>query len=308
MSAFGVITTGLGRNYYLENAGDLREAPPHLHIGVYPLPVGKIRKLAGGVDELFIIEEGMPVVETAIRGVLPSKIRIHGRLDGFLPRDGELNPDIVRKALGLGEKPRVAVDTGGLRLAARPPQLCAGCPHGDTYTLIQNVISGLDSYSITADIGCYSLGAAPPYSVRETIVCMGASIGMAKGAAEAGVKNAIAVIGDSTFLHSGIAPLIDAAARNTPMTLLILDNSAVAMTGAQETILPSAALVPLIKGLGVDPEHIVTIRAHKKDESENTDILRRELAYPGLSVIIAARECLEAVKSRRKGGKTGGAA
>jgi indolepyruvate ferredoxin oxidoreductase alpha subunit len=308
VSEYGVITTGLGRNYYLENSADLAGEPPHLHIGVYPLPGEKIRRLAASVKKLLVIEEGMPVAETAIRGVLPAGIEIRGKLDGLLPEDGELDPDIVRRALGLGERERVKADTGGFALAARPPQLCAGCPHGDTYAFIKNVTDGLESCSITADIGCYSLGAAPPYSIPETIVCMGASVGMAKGAAEAGVKNALAVIGDSTFLHSGITPLIDAAARGTPMTLVILDNSTVAMTGTQETILPSRALVPLIRGIGVDPAHIITIEAHRKNEKENTEILRRELAYPGLSVIIAARECLEAVKSRRKSEKAGGSA
>jgi indolepyruvate ferredoxin oxidoreductase alpha subunit len=165
--------------------------------------------------------------------------------------------------------------------------------------VIKDLIQGLDSYSLTADIGCYSLGATPPYSLPETIVCMGASIGMAKGAAEAGVTNAIAVIGDSTFLHSGLTPLIDAAAANTPMTLVILDNSTVAMTGTQDTILPSAALVPLIRGIGVDPAHIITINAHRKDEKANAEILRREVAYRGLSVIIASRECLEAARTRK---------
>jgi indolepyruvate ferredoxin oxidoreductase alpha subunit len=297
---YGVITTGLGRNYYLENAGELGVRPSHLHIGVYPIPAEKIRSLAAAVKKIIIIEEGMPLVESTLRGVLPSGIEIRGKKDGLLPAAGELNPDIVRGALGLPERPRATADVGGLKIAGRPPQLCAGCPHGDTYTLIKNVIEGLDSYSVTADIGCYSLGAAPPYSIPETIVCMGASIGMAKGAAEAGVTHAFAVIGDSTFLHSGITPLIDAASHNTPMTLVILDNSTVAMTGTQETILPSSALVPLIKGLGVDPAHIITIEAHRKNEKENTAILRREAAYRGLSVIIASRECLEAARTRKK--------
>jgi indolepyruvate ferredoxin oxidoreductase alpha subunit len=297
---YGILTTGLGRNYYLENLPDLGEKPPHLHIGVYPLPVEKIRRLASSVKKLVIIEEGMPVAETAIRGVLPSGLEIRGKADGLLPPSGELNPDIVRAALGLGVRERAAVDLSGVKPASRPPQLCAGCPHADTFRVIKNVIDGLDSVSLTGDIGCYSLGAAPPHLIPETIVCMGASIGMAKGAAEAGIKHALAVIGDSTFLHSGITPLIDAASRGTPMTLVILDNSTVAMTGGQRTILPSSGLAPLIKGIGVDPAHIITIEAHRKNEEENTDILRRELAYPGVSVIIAARECLESARLRKK--------
>ena len=129
---------------------------------------------------------------------------------------------------------------------------------------------------------------------------MGASIGMARGAAEAGAKYAVAVIGDSTFLHSGITPLIDAAVRNTAMTLVILDNSAVAMTGGQPTILPSSGLESLIKGLGVDPAHVITLEAHRRKEEENLAVFKRELEYRGLSVIIAVRECLETARAKKK--------
>jgi indolepyruvate ferredoxin oxidoreductase alpha subunit len=123
---------------------------------------------------------------------------------------------------------------------------------------------------------------------------------MAKGVAEAGMKHAVAVIGDSTFLHSGITPLIDAVSRNTPMTVVILDNSVVAMTGGQTTILPSSSLEPLIKGIGADPAHVVTIEAHRRREAENTEILRREIMYPGLSVVIAVRECIETARTKKK--------
>jgi indolepyruvate ferredoxin oxidoreductase alpha subunit len=129
---------------------------------------------------------------------------------------------------------------------------------------------------------------------------MGASIGMARGAAEAGIKHALAVIGDSTFLHSGIAGLIDAAAADTPMTVLILDNSIVAMTGCQETMIPSSALPPLILGLGVKEEHLLELEAKKQLLEENAARLRRALEHPGLSVVIFKRECLEALRKRRK--------
>jgi indolepyruvate ferredoxin oxidoreductase alpha subunit len=295
---FGVITTGLGKNYYEENLPELGVRPSHLHIGVYPLPGEKIRRLAGAVKKIIVVEEGMPFAETALRGILPLPVPVAGKLNGTLPEAGELNPDILRPALGLPTKPRLAVEVP--ELPARPPQLCAGCPHGDTYTAIKKALQDLENSVITSDIGCYALGALPPFSMPETIVCMGASVGMAKGAAEAGVKYAVAVIGDSTFLHSGITPLIDAVSRRTPMTLIILDNSVVAMTGGQTTILPSTSLETLVKGLGVEPEHVVVLEAHRRLDAENTAAIRREIEYPGVSVVIAVRECIESARVKKK--------
>jgi indolepyruvate ferredoxin oxidoreductase alpha subunit len=140
----------------------------------------------------------------------------------------------------------------------------------------------------------------PPHPVPESIVCMGASVGMAKGAADAGIPYALGVIGDSTFLHSGITGLIDAAAADTPMTLIILDNSTVAMTGCQEPIVPSSRLRGIILGIGVKPEHLLELEAKKQLLGENAARLRGEIEYRGLSVVIFKRECLEAFRKRRK--------
>jgi indolepyruvate ferredoxin oxidoreductase alpha subunit len=161
-------------------------------------------------------------------------------------------------------------------------------------------VEGHPSTAVNADIGCYSLGALPPYGVPESIVCMGASIGMARGAADAGLPYAIAVIGDSTFLHSGLPALIDAAASDTPMTLIILDNSTVAMTGCQDPILPSARLPQIIRGIGVKEEHLVELEAKKQLIEANAARLKQEVEYPGLSVVIFKRECLEAARRKRK--------
>jgi indolepyruvate ferredoxin oxidoreductase alpha subunit len=140
----------------------------------------------------------------------------------------------------------------------------------------------------------------PPYAVPESIVCMGASVGMARGAAEAGLKYAIGIIGDSTFLHSGITALIDAIVTNAPMTLIILDNSIVAMTGCQQTMLDSDRLRPLILGLGLDPEHLLELEAKKHLLEENAVKLKKAIEYRGLSVVIFKRECLEAARKRKK--------
>jgi indolepyruvate ferredoxin oxidoreductase alpha subunit len=228
-------------------------------------------------------------------------------LDAVVNRAGELDPDNVRKALGLPAR-RSALDEG-IKIPdfpGRPPQLCQGCPHGDSYQSINRAVAELDPSSghantaICSDIGCYSLGAAPPYSSIESIVCMGASIGMARGAAEAGIKYALAVIGDSTFLHSGITGLVDAVQADAPMTVIILDNSIVAMTGCQETIVPSENLGRLILGLGVKAEHLLELETKPGLAEENSALLKKEMEYKGLSVIIFRRECLEAFRKRRK--------
>jgi indolepyruvate ferredoxin oxidoreductase alpha subunit len=217
-----------------------------------------------------------------------------------VPPDGELNPDIVREALGLPRRDGVAIS--GLTLAGRPPQFCAGCPHGDTLHALKLALAGYPQTTVTSDIGCYTLGALPPHSAVETCVCMGASIGMAKGAAEAGLHPVVAVIGDSTFLHSGVTPLMDAVSANANMTLVIADNGTVAMTGTQPTVLPQSQLEKVILGTGVDPDHFHVLAAHPKHAERNADVFRREIEHHGLSVIIARRECLEAVKESRKGG------
>jgi indolepyruvate ferredoxin oxidoreductase alpha subunit len=153
---------------------------------------------------------------------------------------------------------------------------------------------------INSDIGCYSLGAAPPFSTIESVVCMGASVGMAKGAADAGLKYSIAVIGDSTFIHSGITNLLDAVAANANMTLIILDNSTVAMTGCQPTMVPSDRLRDLILGCGVNPERLLQLEAKNDQIDDNAAKLKAQIENQGLSVVIFKRECLEALRKNKK--------
>ncbi|HYK90000.1 MAG TPA: thiamine pyrophosphate-dependent enzyme [Acidobacteriota bacterium] len=296
----GVITTGVARNYFEENLQDLACVPSHLHVGAYPIPAEKVRQLAARVERVLILEEGYPFLERSLRGIIPPSIRILGRESGDLPMDGELTPDLVRRALGLPR--REILEIPGLTLAARPPQLCAGCPHCDTLNALNEALSTYQDPVVTSDIGCYTLGALPPYSAVESCVCMGASVGMAKGAAEAGLHPVVAVIGDSTFLHSGVTPLMDAVAANADMTLVIADNGTVAMTGTQPTILPQTQLQQVVLGTGVDPRHFQVLTAHRKNHEENTRVLKREIDYRGLSVIISRRECLEAVKLAKSEG------
>lgn len=298
---FAVITTGMAGNYYLECKPEIiattKSEPSHLHIGTYPLAEDKIRTLLGLVKRVLILEEGYPFLERTLRGILPQAIEIQGRESGHIPPDGELNPDLVRKALGL------TIQSGVLapeyKVPARPPQLCPGCPHIDSYGALKEVLSSFNVHLVTSDIGCYTLGAMPEYSAIETCVCMGASIGMARGASEAGLQPSIAVLGDSTFLHSGIQPLLDAISVNANMTVLILDNQTVGMTGGQTTIAPSSNLKNIVLGLGVHPEHVHVIEAHRRCHEQNKVLLQKEIEYPGLSVVIAVRECIETAKRKK---------
>lgn len=294
----GVITTGLARNYFVENIDDVGIVPSHLHVGAYPLPVNKIRQLAEHVGRVLVLEEGQPILEKLLRGIVSPRAEIQGRLSGHIPPDGELTPDIVRTALGLPIREGIPIPN--LTLPARPPQLCAGCPHGDSYRALKTALEPFPSAIVNADIGCYTLGALAPYGAIESCVCMGASIGMAKGASDAGLRPAVAVIGDSTFLHSGITGLMDAVAADTDMTLVILDNEVIAMTGGQPTMLPSSRLEKLIVALGVRPDHFHLLNAHPKYQSENAGIIRAEIEHKGLSVIIMVRECVETARKKRK--------
>ncbi len=300
---FGVITTGLAKNYYLENLPDMDDQPSHLHISYYPFPAGKIRELADNVDKILILEEGYPFVERFLRGVLPIDMEILGKESGEVPAEGELNPDNIRPALGL--KSRTGSLHPDIQLSNRPPQLCPGCPHADSFNALKMALAAYEKSMVTSDIGCYTLAALPPYSAIETTVNMGASVGMAKGASDAGFFPVVAVIGDSTFLHSGVTPLIDAVAHNTNMTLLILDNETTGMTGGQPTILPSSRLEQVVLGIGVKAEHVHLITALRKFDEENSKFIKSEIEYNGLSVIIAVRECVETAKRhKREGGQS----
>ncbi len=294
---YGVITTGLGGNYFKENLSDLEALPSHLHIGVYPAPEEKIKKLASMVKEIIIIEEGYPYIERMITSILSTSLTVHGKLDGTVPPSGELTPDNVRPALGLAQQ--ITQKSPAETLPGRPPQLCQGCPHTDTFTALNNAVAQLSEHIVTSDIGCYALGALPPLSSIETLLCMGASVGMARGASEAGRKNVVATIGDSTFLHSGITGLIDAASTNTDMTLIIMDNSTTAMTGMQDTIVSSPRIREIVLACGVSPDHLKEIKVLPKNEKENTEVIKHEISYHGLSVIIALRECIHIIGKKK---------
>jgi indolepyruvate ferredoxin oxidoreductase, alpha subunit len=147
---------------------------------------------------------------------------------------------------------------------------------------------------VFSDIGCYTLGALQPYNSIDTCVDMGASVTMAKGAADAGLIPSFAVIGDSTFTHSGITGLLDCVNEDSNVTVIILDNEAVAMTGGQESS-AKGKIEDICAGVGVEPEHIRMVVPIKKNHDEMVRIINEEMKYPGVSVIIARRPCIQKI-------------
>jgi indolepyruvate ferredoxin oxidoreductase, alpha subunit len=287
--SMGIITTGIAYNYLLENYPDRHIPFPVLKISQYPLPLTLLEKLYTDCDSLLILEEGYPVVEESIRGMLNTGKPVHGRLDGTVPRDGELNPNLVAVALGM-------TDTRGSAIPAvvvgRPPSLCKGCPHIYSYNALNEALEKYGKGRVFSDIGCYTLGALDPFDAINTCVDMGASITMAKGAADAGLLPAVAVIGDSTFTHSGITGLIDCVKDKSHITLMILDNETTAMTGGQDSA-AFGRIEDICKGVGVAEDHIFVLNPTPKAHATNLEIISRELEYPGVSVIIPRRECIQ---------------
>jgi indolepyruvate ferredoxin oxidoreductase alpha subunit len=297
----GVIASGIAFNYVRENWPDPARGPSVLKIGTYPLPESLIRELVSHVETVLVAEDGYPFIESRVKGMfgIPGK-SVRGRLTGHLPASGELSPDVVRSALGLPPLPSAAA--ADVPMANRPPQLCTGCPHADTLAALKRALDeyGRGTENVFSDIGCYTLGALPPHEAIQSCICMGASIGMAKGGSAVGVHPAVAVIGDSTFAHSGLTSLLSAATANADMTVLILDNGTVAMTGGQMSYGTGDRLLRMVEGLGVANEHIRVIEPLPKNLAKNAAIIKEELAYKGLSVVIPVRECLEEAKKRKR--------
>ena len=291
--ATGIIASGIAYNYAREAIG-ADENYSLLRVSTYPLPMKLLRELVGHCNEIWVIEEGYPFIESRLNGLLglPGKF-VRGKLSGDLPATGELTPEIVARALG---RPCTAPIAAMEDLVARPPALCRGCPHADTYKAIIDATASYPESLLFSDIGCYTLGAMPPYKAVHSCVDMGASIAMAHGAAQAGAHPVICTIGDSTFTHSGMTPLIGAVRANANMTVFILDNATVAMTGAQETMATGDDLLKLLAGLGVDPAHVKVIEPLSKNHAENVAAIKGEIEHRGLSVIVPQRACLFAMR------------
>jgi len=292
--SLGILACGIAYNYLIENYDDHNVPFPVLKIGQYPLPRKMVEKMYTECDEILVLEEGYPLVEESLRGYMNNGKTIHGRLDGSIPRDGELNPNLVGKALGLEffEGREASANVVG-----RPPSLCKGCPHIYSYNALNEALERYAKGRVFSDIGCYTLGALEPFDAINTCVDMGASITMAKGAADNGLVPAVAVIGDSTFTHSGMTGLLDAVISKSPITVMILDNETTAMTGGQSSN-AWGKIEDVCIGLGVHKDHIHVMNPIQKHHDVNMEIVKKELEYKGVSVIIPRRECIQTVATR----------
>ena len=291
----GIIAAGIAFNYLSEHFPD-GFVNPVLKISQYPLPIEKIETITNECDEILILEDGYPVIEGQLKGLLGKGLKIKGRLDGTLQRDGELNPDLVGKALGKEVQTHYSIPEIVTR---RPPSLCKGCGHIDLYEALKEVLKEYEAPKVFGDIGCYTLGALPPFQTIDSCIDMGAAITMAKGASDAGTFPSIAVIGDSTFAHSGLTGLLDCVNENSPVTIIILDNETTAMTGGQDSA-GAGRLESICEGIGVAKEHIRVMIPLKRNHEEMKAIIREEIAYQGVSVIIPRRECIQTKTRKRK--------
>jgi indolepyruvate ferredoxin oxidoreductase alpha subunit len=296
--SLGIVACGIAYNYLMEIFNG--NCPyPVVKISQYPIPEKHLRKLRSKCSSILVLEDGYPFVERQLRGFFNEGFEIKGRLTGDLPRDGELNPNLVAKALGRElcegqQTPEI--------VKMRPPSLCMGCGHRDVYNALNEAIAEYGEGRVFSDIGCYTLGALPPFNAINSCVDMGASITMAIGAADAGLVPSVAVIGDSTFTHSGMTGLLDAVVKNSPIVVIISDNSTTGMTGGQESS-AKGRIVNICRGIGVHPDHIRVITPLKKNHDENVAIIKEELAYNGLSVIIPQRECIQTAVRNKKAAK-----
>ncbi|MCX6095983.1 MAG: thiamine pyrophosphate-dependent enzyme [Candidatus Bipolaricaulota bacterium] len=301
-ASLGIVASGIGANYVLEAfAGEVPH--PFLKIGQYPLPALLVDRLFHRCERILVVEEGYPYIEAKLRG-LPERRspQILGRMSGELPRTGELTPALVARALG--RRAGAGIPPSSVPVP-RPPSLCPGCPHADTFRALTEALGTFpETARVFSDIGCYTLGAYPPFSAIHTCVEMGASITMAKGAADAGIGPVVSVIGDSTFAHSGMTGLLDAVLDRSPITVVILDNLAVAMTGGQRSC-ATGRLEAICTGLGVEPAHVREIVPVPKEHEKNVAVLREEIRYAGPSVVIARRECLQTARRAKRPAREG---
>ena len=291
----GFITSGPAYMHVKESFPDA----PVLKLGFsFPLPFDKCRELAGMVEQLVVVEEVEPLVETELKA---QGIKLLGK--EILPRQGELSPNVLRPAIArlLGETVPEMQSTVALQVFPRPPTMCVACPHlGVYYTLSQ-----VRNISIAGDIGCYTLGAGHPWNALDTCVSMGASMGVAlgmdKGRGESDKdKRILAVIGDSTFLHMGMQGLLDIVYNKGNVTVLLLDNRAVGMTGGQDNPgngrdiygddTPRVNFAALVEALGVKKDRIHTVDPYQLPVLFKT--IRDEVKVPEVSVIITDQPCV----------------
>lgn len=285
---FGIICSGVPYTYVREC---FPEAPV-LKLGmVYPLPEKLIREFCARYEKIYVVEELDPFLENEIKAL---GIEVCGK--SHFPVIGEFTPETIKAGIS-GEK--IEARKSALALPPRPPELCPGCPHRAVYEILRD-----KNLNVIGDIGCYSLGTLPPFSAMHTLLDMGAGFTVAEGVELAegkeAMKNTVGVMGDSTFAHSGIAGLFNAAYNKRHCVFIVLDNGTTAMTGLQpnplsgETINGGATVsidyVKLCEAAGMDAADVKIVSAYKKDEI--TEALDTLLAAGRLSLLVVKAPCV----------------
>jgi indolepyruvate ferredoxin oxidoreductase alpha subunit len=291
----GVALAGMGRAYFgqLLHENPALSALSRLEIAAYPVDPALEQAFLAQVDEVVVFEEDYPVLEERLG--LRGTAQIRGRLDGALPRTGELSPRLLKDALGV-EAP-VGKAASSLELPIRAPRFCDGCGHVDAYEALKEALVqvGAPETRVFGDIGCYTLAAQEPMAAIHAVVEMGASISMAVGAALAGQNPSVAVIGDSTFGHSGLPALLTAVDSGVNVTVIILDNRVVGMTGQQ----PSQALDQverMVRGMGIPDDQLQVLLPVPKQHDANVAAVTAALRHAGPSVVVFRRECIQSIR------------
>lgn len=305
----GIITSGGAYNYVIDVVNQNNLNVNILKIGFsHPFPEQLVKKFLEDNNEVLVIEEVDPIneIETlAIAGKYNINTKIHGKRDGTLSEIFEYNPNIVfeglQKLLNFEDNRPTPNKKTSIALPSRPATLCAGCPHRAAYYSARQAINSLnlDVESIhPSDIGCYTLGIAPPYNMANYLMSMGASVGTSCGFSKSTENQPIiSFIGDSTFFHAGIPPLINAIHNKTKFTLVILDNRITAMTGGQTNPgipvdgmgleAPAISIEKIVRAIGVEfVEEINPLNVNKMIE-----VYKEALKYDGVSVIISKYPC-----------------
>ena len=294
----GVITSGVAYTYVKEWIKDVSI----LKLGfTNPLPEKKVAGFMKGKERIVVVEELEPFLEDQVLRIAKENgldVPIYGKRTGNLPRAFEYDPDVIASLHEIVkvEKRKEPLVPADIRIPARPPTLCAGCPHRGTFHAVRKAVGRRDVI-YSSDIGCYSLGAQAPFMMADMILCMGGGIGGACGFSEVTDQKVIAFSGDSTFFHSGVTPLISALFNGHKFTTVIMDNRATGMTGHQphpgtgrehgsRTTEP-IDIEGLIKGLGVKFVEVVD----PYDIKATVDTMTRAVEYDGLSVVITKRAC-----------------
>ena len=305
-SDIGVITSGVGYTY----AKECLSGVSILKLGfTNPLPEKKILKFMKTKKKIIIIEELEPFLEDQvlrIKAMNNLNVPVLGKRSGHLPKEYEYSPDVMQRLSKIVkmDKPAVPLKPIDIKLPARPPTLCAGCPHRGIFAATRKA-AGKQDIIHSSDIGCYTLGIQPPFNAADYIICMGGGVGSAGGFSAATDQKTVAFIGDSTFFHSGIAPLMSAKFNGHKFTTVILDNRTTAMTGHQPNPgtgrdhggikTEAQSIEDVVKSIGIG--FIETVDPY--DVKHSTEVMKKAIDYDGVSVVISKQACPLELKRRK---------